>query len=74
MIEIFNEHNLLGRDSRHNYMLPYTDNNYKDVLNKMELDGKIIASKPYDKRRTRLGEKTFADEILVTFPPKQTKT
>jgi hypothetical protein len=71
MEEIFNEHNCLALGSRHNYMLPYTDKNYKDVLNKMELAGKITASKPYDKRQTRNGEKTFADDILVTFPPKK---
>jgi three-Cys-motif partner protein len=70
MEAIFNEHNLLDLKSHHNYMLPYTDKNYKDVLNKMELAGKITASKPYDKRRMYRGEKTFADDILVTFPKK----
>jgi three-Cys-motif partner protein len=74
MEAIFNEHNCLTVGSRHNYMLPYTDKNYKDTLNKMELAGKITASKPYDKRKMRKGEKTFADDILVTFPPKQART
>jgi three-Cys-motif partner protein len=73
MEAIFNEHNLLEVGSRHNYMLPFTDKNYKDVLNKMELTGKITASKPYDKRPNRNGEKTFADNILVTFPSKKAK-
>ena len=54
-------------------MLLYTDKNYKDVLNNMELAGKITASKPYAKRKKWKGEKTFADDILVTFPPKQAK-
>jgi hypothetical protein len=73
MEAIFNEHNLLDPKSRRNYMLPYTDKNYKDTLNKMELAGKITASKPYDLRPSRKGEKTFADDILVTFPPKKAK-
>jgi len=70
---IFNEHNLLDPKSHRNYMMPYTDKNYKDVLNKMELGGRITASKPYDKRPKRNGEKTFADDVLVTFPPKKGK-
>jgi hypothetical protein len=73
MEEIFAEHNLLDLTSRHNYLLPYSDKNYKDVLNKMELAGKITASKPYDQRKMYKGEKTFADGILVTFPPKKDK-
>jgi three-Cys-motif partner protein len=71
MADIFNEHNCLAVGNRDNYMLPFTDKNYKDVLNQMELAGKIIASKPYDKRPKRNGDKTFADDILVTFPPKK---
>jgi hypothetical protein len=73
MEAIFNEHNLFDPKSNHNYMLPYSDKNYKDVLNNMELGGRITASKPYDKRPKRNGEKTFADDILVTFPPKKAK-
>jgi three-Cys-motif partner protein len=71
MEAIFNEHNLLDPESRRNYMLPYTYKNYKETLNNMELAGNITASKPYDLRPSRKGEKTFADDILVTFPPKK---
>ena len=74
MEAIFNEHNCLSVGSRRNYMLPYTDKNYKDVLNQMELTGKITASKPYASRRMYKGEKTFADDIMVTFPPKRSGT
>lgn len=74
MEAIFNEHNYLSVGSRDNYMLPYTDRNYKDVLNQMELAAKITASKPYASRRMHKGEKTFADDILVTFPPKRSKS
>lgn len=74
MEAIFNEHNRLAVGNRQNYMLPYTDKNYKDVLNQMELDDKIIASKPYASRPMRNREKTFGDDITVTFLPKRTGT
>ena len=74
MEAIFNEHNCLTVGNRNNYMLPYTDKNYKSVLNQMELAGKIFASKPYSERPNRNGEKTFADHILVTFPSKRVTT
>jgi hypothetical protein len=67
MAKIFEEHNDLTKSRKKQYMLPYTDKNYKSVLNSMELSGDISADKPYDKRRMYKGEKTFADETLVTF-------
>jgi three-Cys-motif partner protein len=74
MIEIFNEHNLLSLDSRHNYMLPYTDTNYKDVLTAMEQAGKIIGNPPCIQRRVVKGKVTCADATKFSFPPKQAKT
>ena len=74
MIDIFNEHNLLGLDSRHNYMLPYTDSNYKDVLTSMEQAGKIVGNPPGTLRRVVKGKTTCADATRFTFPPKQVKT
>jgi hypothetical protein len=74
MIDIFAEHNRLTPGNTNNYIMKFTDKNYKDVLNKLELAGKITASKPYALRKTRNREKTFADDIMVTFPPKKAKT
>lgn len=74
MIEIFNEHNRLDTQNRQNSLLPFTDKNYKTVLNEMEQKGKITANKPYAQRRSRNGVKTFADDTVVTFPPRQVKT
>lgn len=74
MIEIFNQHNLLGLDSRHNYMLPYTDSNYKDVLTSMEQADKISANPPCTSRRVFKGKITCADATRFTFPPKQVTT
>jgi hypothetical protein len=62
MKEIYNAHNL---DK------PYTDTNYKDVLRKMEQEGKIKADPPYTGRPKRNGEVTFADRVHVTFPPRR---
>jgi three-Cys-motif partner protein len=73
MIEIFNEHNLLSTDSRHNYMLPYNDTNYKDILTEMELAGKIIGNPSCAQRRKVKGKITCADPTRFTFPPKQGK-
>jgi three-Cys-motif partner protein len=55
MVDIFNEHNLLSPNSRHNYMLPYTDKNYKDVLTMMEQAGKIRGNPPFTQRPKRKG-------------------
>ncbi len=68
MVDIFNEHNLLGPNSRHNYMLPYTDKNYKDVLTTMEQAGKITANPSYSQRPKRKGAITCADATMFTFP------
>ena len=59
---------------QHNYGLPYTDKNYKVVLTKMELTGKIVADPPHTSRRKLKGVVTFADHVRVTFPPKQAGT
>jgi three-Cys-motif partner protein len=61
MEEIYDAHNV-GR--------PYTDTNYKEVLKKMELAGKITARPPHTSRRRIKGELTFADTVKVTFPVK----
>jgi hypothetical protein len=59
MEQIYDEHNVGRR---------YTDTNYKDVLKKMELAGKIIANPPHTARRKVKGEVTFADAVEVKFP------
>jgi hypothetical protein len=61
MVEIYDAHNV---------GLPYTDSNYKEVLKKMELAGKIRAHPPHTARRKIKGEVTFADQVSVTFPAK----
>jgi three-Cys-motif partner protein len=74
MIDVFAEHNRLAPGNTENCILRFTDKNYKDTLNKLELGGKITAGKPYALRPTRNGEKTFADDIMVTFLSKQART
>lgn len=52
----------------HNYGRRYIKKNYKDVLLKMEIDGKIETDRPYTSRQKRRGEYTFADNVVVQFP------
>lgn len=59
MSEVYEQHNVGKR---------YIERNYKDVLLKLEEQGKIITEP--SKRRIVKGEKTFADTVKVTFPPK----
>jgi hypothetical protein len=46
----------------------YIEKNYKDVLTKLEQEGRIIADPPAGKRRRG----TFAGGVRVTFPPRGT--
>jgi len=48
----------------HNVGTPYVSKNYKDVLMKLEIDGKIRCEPPASKRR----KNTFSDKTLVIFP------
>ena len=59
MIQLFEEHNI-GK--------PYISKNYKDVLRKLEVEGKIVANPPADIRPKRKGEVTFGDKTYITFP------
>lgn len=53
--------------SLHHVGKPYIKANYKDVLARLETQGKITADPPADRRRKRKGEVTFADTVRVTF-------
>ena len=53
---------------RHNYGRRYIDKNFKDVLTKMEIAGKISGKPPHDSRPKRKGEITCADHVEFSFP------
>ena len=55
---------------QHNVGTPYISRNYKDILIKLETEGKIHTDPPASKRPKRKGEVTFADKVKVTFPLK----
>lgn len=55
---------------RHNVGTRYVSGNYKEILAKLESEGKIQTEPPANKRPKRKGEVTFADRVKVTFPPK----
>lgn len=61
MLEVYNNHHVGKR---------YIKANYKDVLAKLESEGKITTDPPADRRPKRKGEVTFADTVRITFPPK----
>jgi three-Cys-motif partner protein len=52
----------------HNYGRRYIEKNYKDVLTKLEIAGKIQGNPSHDKRRKLKGEVTCADHVEFTFP------
>ena len=58
MQEIYREHSV---DK------PYIKKNYKDILRKMEVVGKITAEPPANKRPLYKGEVTFSDKTKVFF-------
>jgi len=62
MHEIYSQHHVGKR---------YISKNYKDVLNSLELQNKITADPPRNKRRKNKGEITFGDNVKVIFPSKQ---
>jgi hypothetical protein len=45
------------------WITPYVKRNYKDVLLRLEAEGKIQAQ-PAKRRKG-----TFGDDVIVTFPP-----
>lgn len=55
---------------QHNVGKPYIESNYKEILTTLEVKGKIAAHPPADQRPRRKGKVTFADKVMVTFPPK----
>ena len=57
---------------QHNVDTFFLKSNYKDVLAKLEDEGKIQADPPADERPKRSGKVTFADGVKVTFPPRGT--
>ncbi len=58
----------------HNYGRRYIDKNYKAVLTKMEVAGKIRGNPSHEKRRKIKGEITCADHVEFTFPKKKRKS
>jgi three-Cys-motif partner protein len=56
--------------NEHNIDRPYILKNYKHALRELETQGKITAAPPAEKRQKRNGEVTFADHVVVTFPPR----
>ncbi|SFU74568.1 MULTISPECIES: three-Cys-motif partner protein TcmP [unclassified Methylobacterium] len=51
----------------HNVNTPFVERNYKRVLNEMENAGRITASPPAAERQMRKGERTFGENVTVTF-------
>lgn len=58
MIDIFHRHHI-GR--------PFIGANYKEILRRLEEEGKIVVNPPASKRPSRKGVKTFGDNVVVNF-------
>lgn len=46
----------------------FTERNYKDALLNLERAGRIAVEPPASGRRTRNGQPTLADHVVITFP------
>jgi three-Cys-motif partner protein len=57
-VDIYNRHHVGKR---------YIEKNYREVLLKLEAEGKIITDPPANKRR----KNTLSETVKITFPPKQ---
>jgi three-Cys-motif partner protein len=53
---------------RHHENTKYRLKNYKDVILRLESEGKVTCDPPAGARPPRRGEPTLADEVRVTFP------
>lgn len=54
---------------RHHVGKPYVKRNYKAALVSLERAGRIEANPPLQDRPRRRGDPTFADHVVVCFPP-----
>ncbi|HIH97075.1 MAG TPA: three-Cys-motif partner protein TcmP, partial [Thermoplasmata archaeon] len=52
---------------KHQVGKPFIKSNYKDALNDLESQGKILADPPAGNRRKQKGKITFADHVKVSF-------
>lgn len=59
MIDAYREHHVGTR---------YISRNYKKVLSDMEALGQIAADPPAEKRRMVKGERSFGDNVVISFP------
>jgi len=62
MLQLYEEHGL-RKD--------YISINYKDALTELEDEGLITVDPPASDRRVVKGRRTFKDDAVVTFPPRQ---
>ena len=53
---------------RHHVGRPFIKKNYKDVLVRLEAEGRISADPPAENRRKPKGLPTFGDDVVVNFP------
>jgi len=53
---------------RHNVGRPYIKTSYKRALRRLEAASRIRTEPPAEKRPTKQGEVTFADNVVVIFP------
>lgn len=58
MIDVYREHHIGTR---------YIKRNYKSILNDMEANGQISADPPAAKRRMVKGERSFGDNVQISF-------
>jgi GMT-like protein len=52
---------------RHQVDTPFIKANYKEALRNLEANGRIKTDPPAPKRKMIKGQRSFADDVIVTF-------
>jgi len=53
---------------RHHVDTPFIKANYKEALRNLEANGQIKTDPPAPKRKMIKGQRSFGDDVIVTFP------
>lgn len=53
---------------QHNVGTPFVMPNYKEALRRLEEQGRISANPPAEKRKIKMGVRTFSEKVRVSFP------
>ncbi len=70
LLKVFRGQTLSMREiyDSHNVGTNYIERNYKEALSQLEMEHRIVANPPAQRRKKRNGSPTFGDPVMVSFP------